>query len=481
VLRRDDVAGMSGGVTVRATVADPALLDGTAPGARVTFTYETRRPGGTRLVRLARADAATLTHDHTPHHGGVVAMVGARHVEARADATGRVDVWLTDFFRHPLPLDGVRGTATFDGPGARPIALAPDGDALVGRGDALGGERVGVWIALTPADGPLAAEFTLPLVAGVSGVAAVAQTTCTPAATPGPRCTIAFGQAISALAISPDGATLVVAAVGAGVSVWRLSAGTLVGGVDPAPPVAVPAGEPPHPEVASDVVWRPDGREVAVVVENRVLRYAMPDGRLARALPGPGGLLRSAAWWPDGSRLLVTAFHDDAAHAIDAESGAAGARYAIGAEGAAAIVEPGGATVLVGSDIGTLVRFRASDGARLATFAAGNDAVVSVARADDAILSLTMEGIVRALDADRGRWRTATTVGFTPARFAVGPSERVAVGLPSGEVTIVDTAAGTRVRTLAGAGLQILAVAWHERTLVTGDAGGRVAVWDVAP
>ena len=88
---------------------------------------------------------------------------------------------------------------------------------------------------------------------------------------------------------------------------------------------------------------------------------------------------------------------------------------------------------------------------------------------------------MRALDAERGRWRKATVVGFTPARFAVGPGGNVAVGLPSGSVALIDPVAGTTLRTLEGPATAIRAVAWHDRTLVTGDAAGRVAIWDVGP
>ncbi len=103
---------------------------------------------------------------------------------------------------------------------------------------------------------------------------------------------------------------------------------------------------------------------------------------------------------------------------------------------------------------------------------------MALARLDDAIVILGMDGAVRTLDATDGTPRTSVAIGVTPARFAVGPGGRVAVALPTGRVAIVDPRTGTLVRTLDAGEQPIVAVAWHDRTLVTGDAAGRVALWD---
>jgi WD40 repeat protein len=362
------------------------------------------------------------------------------------------------------------------------VTLAPDGEALVGRGAPAAGPRVHARVTLALDDGPLAADFELPVAPDAIGAAGVAQTACTPAtARDGPRCTLAFSQPVTALALAPDGARLAIAAVGSGVTLWRLPDATLDGALAPAPPVAMPPGEQPHAEIVSALLWRPDGAELAAVHEGRLLLYAVPVGHLDRVVSGPGDVVRDASWWPDGSRLVVTAFHDPAAHVVDAASGAALARYDVGSEAAAVLVEPGAASMLVGSEAGTVARFRTGDAQPVATFAPSSRAVVSLARAGSAVLVLTMDGAVQALDADDGRPRTTVLVGFTPTRFAVGPQDFVAVGLPSGRVAVVDTVRGTVVRTLDGPAAQILAVAWSGRTLVTGDATGRVALWDVGP
>src|SRR5262245_57793295 len=70
-------------------------------------------------------------HDHTPHHGGVVGMTGTRHLEAVLVDPRTVRVYLTDFWRQPLPVAGVSGTVTFELPeGDRTLALRAAGDAL---------------------------------------------------------------------------------------------------------------------------------------------------------------------------------------------------------------------------------------------------------------------------------------------------------------------------------------------------------------
>jgi hypothetical protein len=55
-----------------------------------------------------------------------------------------------------------------------------------------------------------------------------------------PRCVLEFGRPITALASTPDGATLLVAAIDAGVSAWRLPEGSLILGFEPPPPITVP-------------------------------------------------------------------------------------------------------------------------------------------------------------------------------------------------------------------------------------------------
>src|SRR5207302_1329407 len=74
-------------------------------------------------------------HDHTPHHGGVVVMVGMRHLEAVATPDGTVRVYVTDVWRRPLPLEDASGSVTLELPaGRRSVPLSLRDDALAASG-----------------------------------------------------------------------------------------------------------------------------------------------------------------------------------------------------------------------------------------------------------------------------------------------------------------------------------------------------------
>lgn len=111
-------------------------------------------------------------HDHTPRHGGVVAMSGSHHVEALARRDGVLRFYVSDFARHPVPMDGARGRATLQREGsALELPLVVRDGALEARTAPLAGELVEVRMEVTlpHADGGdehLLIDFTLPVVAG---------------------------------------------------------------------------------------------------------------------------------------------------------------------------------------------------------------------------------------------------------------------------------------------------------------------------
>src|SRR5262249_50265665 len=132
-LRHDDIPGLMPAMTMAFPARSLAVVAGVAVGTRVRF--ELARVGQDLVVtRLEPVGAANAPrpgiHDHTPHHGGVVTMVGMRHLEAVATSDRRIRVYLTDVWRRPLPLDDVAGTAAGDLPDPPVLALAAHGDAL---------------------------------------------------------------------------------------------------------------------------------------------------------------------------------------------------------------------------------------------------------------------------------------------------------------------------------------------------------------
>src|SRR5439155_489423 len=182
-ISHDDIPGLMGAMTMAFPVRSADVLAGIAPGTRVRF--ELVRAGHdlivTRLVALGTAAAGRPgIHDHTPHHGGVVAMVGMRHLEAVAARDGSVRVYLTDVWRRPLPLAGATGTVTV-------IAASPDGStAFVG----VLGTGVSAW--------------RMPGVQFLEGFAP-------PPPIAVPVTEVPHPEAANAIAVSPDGAEAAVA------------------------------------------------------------------------------------------------------------------------------------------------------------------------------------------------------------------------------------------------------------------------------
>src|SRR6185503_15951106 len=109
----------------------------------------------------------------------------------------------------------------------------------------------------------------------------IAQMPCTADARSNrPRCTAAMRNPVAALSISPDGTMLGVAVPGIGLTVWGLSDRTVADGNEAAPSTTVPHDEDQRPEIMDAIAWRPDGHEIALGFEDRVVRYAIPEGRL---------------------------------------------------------------------------------------------------------------------------------------------------------------------------------------------------------
>src|SRR5206468_5843721 len=197
-------------------------------------------------------------HDHTPHHGGVVGMAGDLHLEALAAPDGRVRVYLTDFWRRPLPAASASATGTVTlelADGDRTLSLAAAGDALEASGPALPGPEVTARFALGVGGKPVEMDFVLPVRAGGAGAAGVPVHGCVAlAGSPGvaraPRCTLDFARPVTVVAATPDGALALVAAIDLGVSAWRLPAGQLALAFAPPPALVVPGPEglQAHPE-----------------------------------------------------------------------------------------------------------------------------------------------------------------------------------------------------------------------------------------
>src|SRR5262249_47224424 len=262
-------------------VRSPEVLAEARPGARVRFglVQDGNELVVTRIVPVGTAEGRPGIHDHTPHHGGVVAMIGMLHLEAVAARDGRVRVYLTDVWRRPLPLAGVTGTVTLSlADGRRSLPLAVRDDALEADAPSLAGPEVPVHVQLTHEGQLIEMHFVLPVEPSAAGAAEVPLDGClAPAARAGsaerlPHCVLTFHQPVTTMAVEPDASTVLIAVVDGGVSAWRMPGGEFIRGFAPPPPITVPGGGQPHADAATAVVVSPDGREAAGAGRTMVLR-----------------------------------------------------------------------------------------------------------------------------------------------------------------------------------------------------------------
>lgn len=484
-IEHDDIPGLMGPMTMTFPVSEPELVRDLAPGARVRFEL-VRRGDALIVTRIAPGAGAARPgmHDHTPHHGGVVTMVGMLHLEAVAMPPDVVRVYLSDVWRAPLSPAATTGTVMVrSGDGRRAVPLVAGKDALEASGIELGGDALAAHVEIrrAPDAEPIEANFILPL-GGTPGAADVPIDGCVlPAPTAEatarrPRCVLHFGKMITAVAITPDGSTALVAAVGAGVSAWRMPDGRFLRGLAAPPAVALPPNAVPHADEAGAMAASPDGREVVVAFENRLPVFSLADGRFLRELPAYQGVIRSLAWSPDGARLLVSLFYDRAAHLIAASDGREVHRLEVEREAGPVAISSDGERAAVASEAGPIGLFDLRTGAPKGLLSAQT-------RSRD----LLFAGAVLASGADGFRlWDTdgetvlAAVPGPIVTRLALG-TDLIAAAAIDRTIRLHDRKTGAIVETLPWHSAPIWSVAWAgASTLLSADGDGYVALWDVS-
>ena len=490
-IRHLDIPGVMGAMTMRFPVQSAGVVAGVMPRDYVRFVLR-ERGGKLVVVRMAVTappevklppGAIPGVHDHSPRHGGVVGMSGMLHLEALAHADGTVRVYLTDFNRQPRPLDDVNGRITLELPsGDRELTFRATDEALEAKGEPLADAEVTAHVELKVGSDTVEMDFVLPTTSASIGAAGVPTQGCTPVpAEPGrrtPRCALDFPRAVTALAATRDGATLLVAAINAGVSAWRLPEGSLVFGFEAPPPIPVPDVRlmKPHPEGANAIALRPDGREAVVALENRLLVYDVTTGRLARELPASSGVVRGVDWSPDGKSLLVTAFYDASARLVRSDTGIEWRRLPMEREAASAAFSGDGRVAAVGGETGALVLV-ALEGGGSRTLSESGRAVAALAFAGDRLFAARDGGVVQVWNIQAGRLERELATGSPSARLAVG-GQRLAMTGATGALQVLrlDRDEPPEVRQWHQGDL--LVVTWAGGTLVSADGVGRVALWD---
>jgi Cu/Ag efflux protein CusF len=490
-LSHDDIPGLMGPMTMTFPVRAPEVVSGLVPGTRVRFEL-VRRGDALIVTRIEPAAAGAPAarpgvHDHTPHHGGVVTMVGMLHLEAVATPPGIVRVYLSDVWRKPLPVAGATGTVTVRVADARrELPLVAREDALEANGLELGGRELAAHMQVKRAINtePIEAHFILPLTGNTPGAAEVPLDGCVPpppAAEDGPRrprCILHFGKMVTAVAVTPDGSTALVAVAGAGVSAWRLPAGEFLLGLAAAPAVTLPPNAAPHADEASAMAVSPDGREVVVAFEGRLPVFSVSDGRFLRELPSYRGVVRSFAWSPDGTDLLVSVLYDFAAHLIRAADGRESRRLEVEREAASVAISPDGRLAAVASEVGPITLFDLRSGKPTTVLSASQTRTRDLLFAAGGILASGADGL-RLWDTDAGTLK-AHVPGPVVARLAFRPGLIAAANMDR-TVRLHDPETGAMVETLQWHRAPIWGVAWGAAsTLISADADGNVALWDIS-
>ena len=490
-IRHEDIPGLMGAMTMPFHVRSADVLAGIAPGTRVRFELAGTGADLT-VISLVALGAATNPrpgiHDHTPHHGGVVAMIGARHLEAVAARDGVLRVYLTDLWRRPVALDDTTGTVTVDLPeGRRDVPLAPRDGVLVGSGPVVTGSTVTAHVRVVEAGQTIESHFVLPLGPGTTGAAGVASTTCLAAerrpedGARVPRCLLRFPRSVTFIAAVPGGARVLVGVLGNGVSVWRMPEATFVEGFAPPPPKAGPETEVPHLEAVNVIAPSPDGDAAAVAVENRVLVNAITGGGLLRELPDHAGVVRDLAWSPAAARLLLTVFYDAAAHVITAGDGRELRRLPVEREGAAVAFSPDGRRAAVGSDAGPVAIFELDSASPPHVLAGATRAATALLFAGDHLFAAGVDGTILLWDTTTGAIVARHELATSLYRAALAPGAAlVAVGGLDGKIRLVDPRSGALVEEIDWHHSPVWGLGWAAALLVSGDGDGRVAVWDLA-
>ncbi len=131
-------------------------------GSPLTFGAVVQRAARAEAARFdfSPAEASTF-HDHRPYHGGMVGMVGDRHLELAVVPSGKeaeLQLFVTDAYRQPIPLAGLSARATVND--HIQVALQPIAGSFVARlPQAKGPLDVHVEVRLPAEPAPVSMDF----------------------------------------------------------------------------------------------------------------------------------------------------------------------------------------------------------------------------------------------------------------------------------------------------------------------------------
>jgi WD40 repeat protein len=142
---------------------------------------------------------------------------------------------------------------------------------------------------------------------------------------------------------------------------------------------------------------------------------------------------------------------------------------------------PDGRTVAVATGLGTELRFVLPDTDAPAVFGAAGGAVRAVAFAGSRLVSGGDDGVLRVWDGAGPAPTRTLAVGVPLVMLAAAPGGRYVVsGGVEGYLRLHDLEASGRDERLKWHAATITGLAWAGTTLVSGDAQGRLALWDLS-
>jgi WD40 repeat protein len=281
-------------------------------------------------------------------------------------------------------------------------------------------------------------------------------------------------QAVSSVAVSPDGRYVVSGSLDQTVAVWDLATGTRIRWLTG------------NQAAVNSVAVSPDGRRIILgCQDNTVTVWDLESGSQIHRLTGHDDWVWSVAVSPDGRRI-ISGSQDDIVAVWDLESGElihwiAGHQSAVNS----VAVSPDGQFIVSGFHDGTVMVWKLETGDLNHRIAGHQRAVNSVAASPDGrfIVSGSHDGTVMVWDLETGtpiHWLSGHEGRVNSV--AVSPDGRCIVSASSDRTVMVwDLDSGMPIDRLSGhqAAVNSVAVNPDGRRIISASDDNTVAVWDI--
>lgn len=443
-------------------------------------------------------DMPGMVHDHGSKHGGQVGMAGSRHLEALALPEGLLRVYLTNFMRSPVSLDGVEGEAFLvesDGEKRFPMKRVhtPTGEALEARTAPFATKDVDVRFELETPREPISMGFVLPVAWAWLGDRVLPERVNAKSSDPEAlRYTLKFSRPVTALA-SDGRERFFVAAFDMIVSGWEASGGARVRNFLPPGPAAVFAEEDGHnhSHQAAMLAHAPGllalNDSKGLLASGHVAQVAVHgvnDAALRSTWPLPLAVPWALEFLDRDRKLLVVHAQDQAAYLFHVADGSLALKVTTPGLVRTARADAKDETLAIAVGNGSILLADARTGETLATLKAGDRAVRSLAFLDELMFAGAEDGVLSVWDlaaAPPGPEPLARQAGLSPINvIAVHPDQKVvAVAGFDGKVRLFSPDGLQRLGELILHEELVTGLAWAGDLLISADANGLLAVWEL--